>query len=195
MSKKGPITVNEAYINREMGLHEVRTLLLTTIENLKSSNALEAVAGKQLKDFWQKDFPPAPFEELFTLKQIAEIDIDTFFKKRSVLPSKILGIIAAVEKAITSGNTIKPKKTLRKEPAAKPAESESTAVNKKLRSYEIQYNMLISKCEMMVETLKLAGDEAGFEKKNAKALKAIADDIKKIDKILTSNHNKLSDLI
>ncbi len=190
MREKTIPTVNEALLNREMGLSEVRALLSQTIERLKSSETLKEYAGKQLKEFWQKEYPPAPFEELFTLKQIAEINIDTFFKKRSVLPSKILGIIAAIEKAVN----LKSKRAVQKKPE-KNISSSYNKVNKKIKFLEIEYSALISRCEKSIEILNLAEDSCEANAKNTKIYNSIAADIKKIDKLLSTNQDKISKLI
>ena len=48
---------------------------------------------------------------------------------------------------------------------------------------------------MMVQILKLAESSPDFEADNSKVLASIADDIKKIDAILSANHDKISALI
>jgi hypothetical protein len=190
MTKKKPTTVIEALLNREMGLSEVKTKLLDTIERLKVSANFPKLAKKHLKEFWQKEFPSAPFEEMFTFKQMAEIDVETFFKKRSVLPSKILGIIASIEKAIGKSGA----KTSSKKIQAKAASSvNGTKAQKKIKFYELQYGLLIKKCEMMIELLDLAENSPELMKKEL--LDGLASDIKKIDKILTARHDTLSGLI
>ncbi len=189
MSKTNIPTVSEALLNREMGLSEVRVLLLKAIDSLKGSSHLKILSEKQLKEFWQKDYPPAPFEEVFTFKQIAEIDIDTFFKKRSVLPSKILGIVAAIEKAVSGS------KAEKSTAISSNANTTSVSLNKKVRFYEIEYTSLISKCEKIIEILNLAADSPEFKAKNSKLLKSIDADLKKVNKLLSGNQEKFSKLI
>lgn len=190
MTLKAPVTVNEAVINREFALSEVRSMLASAIDELKAFPALSEISSKQLKDFWHKDYPPAPFEEVLTLKQMTTINIDTFFKKRSVVPAKILGIVAAINNAVAYKSTAK-----HAEAKSSPATPVDPILNKRAKFYELEYNSLMNKCQMMIELLRLAQDASEFSAKSSKTLTSITSDIKKIDKLLASSQEKLSKLI
>ncbi len=65
---------------------------------LRTCPALAAARDRQLKDFWDSSWPRAPFEEQFTLGQIANTKPEMLLKKRSFGPNKIAALIAAVDR-------------------------------------------------------------------------------------------------
>ena len=179
----------EAIAHRELGLSEVRNKLLNAIKKLKESKKFFDLQSKQLAEFWDRTYPAAPFEELFTYKQISEINIDTFFKKRSVVSSKILGIIASIENAISDKKIKTPKKLTGKKSASK-----KPGPNNKLKYFKLQYTLLLEKCRTISEALELA-ENIEIKKATLKNLSILDKDIKKIDSLLTSNYKIISKII
>jgi hypothetical protein len=68
------------------------------INRVKSHASYDRVRSMTVGDFWEPSWTPAPFEEAFTIEQLARIDLAQLFKKRSVSDSRIHNIVRALKK-------------------------------------------------------------------------------------------------
>lgn len=192
--KKTKQTPFQPLKEREIALSEVRHQLDASLEKLKQFEDFDRIANSPLAEFWQPGQPAAPFEELFTLKQMREIDVDTFFKKRSVMPGKILAIIAALENAMRVTGSAKQRTSTKRKPAkgksVKVAAKGKTAdaKNEELLKYHLlQCEMLELKCRQINQLLQLV-EISGFAARAPSLLARYGE----VDKILSAIHAELA---
>lgn len=81
---------------------EAEQKLEDAIYQLRRSPRFEELADCRLGDFWTDDAVSAPFEKSITFRQFSEMKVRALLEKRSFGPSKIVAVIAAVQKALAS---------------------------------------------------------------------------------------------
>lgn len=79
---------------------EAEERLSVALVRLKNSPKFDALKNHTLGEYWEEHWTRAPFEECLTFKQLAEIKVETFFRKRSVNNEKILALIDVINKAL-----------------------------------------------------------------------------------------------
>ena len=178
-------SAKHALQERENSLSLVREKLLSAISALKQADNFTLISHKQLGDYWQPNQPRAPFEEMFTIKQISEINIDIFFKKKSVVASKILAIVEAIKAAIS---------TKKKEKAGKKKSDQTKDYSQLSDYYSIQYNNLAEKSKQIASiSQKLFNSQDSAL--NKKTLNLLEKDLQKIDKIFSTKLAELGKLL
>lgn len=65
----------------------------------------DLLSSKLLSDYWEEDWPRAPFEECLTFKQFSSIDTENLIKKRSFDVSKMGAISKAIDKFLGEHDT------------------------------------------------------------------------------------------
>lgn len=154
-----------ALLLRETSLSEVKDRLLTAIKELRASSDFPKLAAKKIGEFWIPEDARAPFEEEFTLKQIAEIDIDTFFKKRSVVASKVVAIVNAIENALSDE---------RAKPIPVTARSNPVRTRDNLFGlHALQYEDLAGKCNQILTLIQLLSGNKKIKKRSASYKKVV----------------------
>jgi hypothetical protein len=84
--------------------HEVSSVKLELdlreqISAIVAHPSYESARRRTLGEFWDKSWTPAPFEEAFTLGQLAKMDLAQLFKKRMVNDNRINNIVRALRRA------------------------------------------------------------------------------------------------
>lgn len=85
-----------------MASTEAELKLMDLIRKLKNAPHFEKIKELYLKDFWLPEWPSAPFEQAMTLKQVAELNIESVLKKRSFSGQKVTAFMQALERSITA---------------------------------------------------------------------------------------------
>lgn len=97
-----PATKGEIEQHRRSVLDMERELT-EVLERLRASDCLKLIGDKTLSEFWDCSAVAAPFEQQLTLKQISQIKVSALLEKRSINPSKVEAMIAAIERALSGG--------------------------------------------------------------------------------------------
>ncbi len=84
-----------------IGASEAERRLLAASERVRDSSAFSLLCSKKLGEFWNPDWPRAPFEECMTFRQFAKLNMDQLLKKRSFGIEKILAVLKAVEQGLS----------------------------------------------------------------------------------------------
>lgn len=92
--------VSNEFENVDGGFAQIE--LSRALELLSSSGALDRIGKKVLKDYWQQDWPRAPFEEVLTFKQLAGLDLSSLLKKRAFTAEKMLAVSKVIDRAVGS---------------------------------------------------------------------------------------------
>lgn len=87
-----------ASVEGEIKLREV-------LKALTNHERFNEIANKLLSTFWKPEWTRAPFEEALTLRQIAEFDVGTLLKKRTMSSRKVTTIVLALRQALEALNS------------------------------------------------------------------------------------------
>ena len=105
---KQSLLMSAEFENVDGGFAQIE--LSRALDSLSSSGALERIGNKTLKEYWDKDWPRAPFEEVLTFKQLAGLDLSSLLKKRAFTPDKMLAVSKVIDRAIAvSAKIVLPK--------------------------------------------------------------------------------------
>ena len=77
---------------------EAELKLITLLGKLRSISTIAQFHDRKLGDFWHPEWPKAPFEQLMTVRQVLEINIDAVLKKRSFTGQKLSAFMQALER-------------------------------------------------------------------------------------------------
>ena len=95
---KHSLLVSAEFENVDGGFAQIE--LSRALDLLSSSGALDRIGGKTLREYWDKDWPRAPFEEVLTFRQLAGLDLSSLLKKRAFTPEKMLAVSKVIDRAI-----------------------------------------------------------------------------------------------
>lgn len=114
----------EAVINSVQLELELREKLARLAEHPE----YDKIAHQTLGQFWQKDWLPAPFEEMLTIQQLQTMDLSVLFKKKMVSETRITCMVHALEAAL---NTIA-------EPHSQPLRTSTEAKADKRPPFQVE---------------------------------------------------------
>lgn len=85
-----------------LGGAEAESRLIEALGRLRAAPAFSLIAARTLKEFWQKDWARAPFEETMTFRQLSEINVEALLKKRSFDGRKVQAVLGAIQNALAA---------------------------------------------------------------------------------------------
>jgi hypothetical protein len=97
------------------------------IRVLEAHPKYQANKNQKLGAYWDPTWERAPFEEAFTLAQLATMDLSTLQKKRSVGPSRVALLTQAVERVVASFSEVSTESKSQRAARAKDAHSAKRA--------------------------------------------------------------------
>ncbi len=92
--------VNDPGEEEEIGSVKLELDLRETLKSLRAHDDYARVKDKSLAYFWDPVWPRAPFEEAFTIEQLAQMDLSMLFKKRSTSNRRVRNMILALGRAL-----------------------------------------------------------------------------------------------
>lgn len=79
---------------------EAEAKLRDVLTQVKSAPFFPVIAGRTLGEYWDDNEDRSPFEEAFTIKQLADFDLNILFRKRTMNSNKVCLMIQALENVL-----------------------------------------------------------------------------------------------